>query len=90
MFDVALGNLDAAREIAAKHRHIWASPPLQFKLQERERAQRLTMLVGLLDAGDRAGLAALLHEWEATTVKNLKIEHLWERTPFPLEEMATS
>jgi hypothetical protein len=35
--------------------------------------------------GDRAGLARLLHSWEAETVKNFKIEHLWEPTPFPLE-----
>jgi hypothetical protein len=34
---------------------------------------------------DRAGLARLLHEWEAYTVKNFKIEHLGEPTPFPLK-----
>ncbi len=32
-------------------------------------------------------MAKLLHEWEAQTVRNLKIEHLWEPTPFPLDMM---
>jgi hypothetical protein len=27
----------------------------------------------------------LLHEWQAETVKNFKVEHIWEPTPFPLE-----
>ena len=36
-------------------------------------------------AGDRDGVAALLHDWEAITVRNLKFEPLWEPTPFRLE-----
>ena len=47
--------------------------------------RRLRELCARLMADDRAGLARLLHEWEAQTVKNFKIEHLWEPTPFPLE-----
>jgi hypothetical protein len=42
-------------------------------------------LCAKLAEDDRAGLARLLHEWEAYTVKNFKIEQLWEPTPFPLE-----
>lgn len=38
-----------------------------------------------LAENDRTGLARVLHEWEAYTVKSFKIEHLWEPTPFPLE-----
>lgn len=43
-------------------------------------------LCKLLRAGDVAGAIAKLHEWERQTVKNLKIEHLWQPTPFPIEE----
>jgi len=42
-------------------------------------------LVTLLDAGDYAGIAALLHEWEAITARNFRVEHIWEPTPFPFE-----
>jgi hypothetical protein len=45
----------------------------------------LRALCAALAANDRAGLAKLLHEWEALTVKNLRIEHLWQPTAFPLE-----
>ena len=39
----------------------------------------------LVAARDRAGLAALLHEWEAYSVKLMKLEKLWQPSPFPLE-----
>ena len=45
-------------------------------------AQELCPLVA---ANDRAGLANLLHSYEAQSVKNLKIEKYWQRTPFPIE-----
>ncbi|MDR6634060.1 hypothetical protein J2X72_002860 [Phyllobacterium sp. 1468] len=35
--------------------------------------------------GDRFEIARILHEWEAATVTNHKLEKIWERTPFPLE-----
>lgn len=43
-------------------------------------------LLALLEEDDRDGMAQLLHAWEAETVRHLKLEHLWEPTPFPLEE----
>ncbi|QCK86624.1 hypothetical protein E8L99_13085 [Phreatobacter aquaticus] len=39
----------------------------------------------LIQARDRAGLAAVLREYEALTVKANKLEPLWQPTPFPLE-----
>ena len=33
-------------------------------------------------------MARLLHQWEAYTVEQLKIGHIYEPTPFPLELMA--
>jgi hypothetical protein len=38
-----------------------------------------------ISADDRAELARILHEDEAFSVEHLKIGHIWERTPFPLE-----
>jgi len=46
---------------------------------------RLKRLETLLDAGDRAGIAALLHEWEAANIRKWKLEHLWTPSPFPIE-----
>ena len=43
-------------------------------------------LCPMILADDVAGLAAFLHEMEDIAVKRHKLEHLWERTPFPLEE----
>ena len=42
-------------------------------------------LAPLIKARDRAGIAAVLHEWEAWSVKAMKLEKHWERTPFPVE-----
>ena len=53
--------------------------------EAREQNRDLRKFCALLAADDRAGLAKALHEWEALTVKNLKIESLWETTPYPLE-----
>ena len=85
VFDVALGDLAAARAIAGKHLATWRSPPAHFDDEQRAQCRRLVTLAELLESDDRAGLAALLHAWEATTIRNLKLAHLWEPTPFPLE-----
>ncbi len=88
IFDVALGRLAAAAQPCTE----WV-PTLKGDTYFRGDADdhaavaRLSELCRRLEKGDKAGLAALLHEWEAATVKNLKIAHLWEPTPFPLEAM---
>jgi hypothetical protein len=38
-----------------------------------------------LKASDTEFIAKILHQWEGATVKADKMEHIWERTPFPLE-----
>jgi hypothetical protein len=83
--DVALGDLDAARKICVDHIHQWPVDNPAHDEDSRQKFHRLHELCARLKADDRPGLAQLLHEWEARTVRNLKIEHLWERTPFPLE-----
>jgi hypothetical protein len=46
-------------------------------------------LYPLIQARDRAGLAAVLREYEELTVKESGLEHLWEPTPFTLELLPT-
>lgn len=86
IFDVALGNLEAAREPCSE----WV-PQLRGEkffrgdAEDHAAVQRLKQLCARYHTGDRRGLAELLHEWEATTVRNFKIAHLSEPSPFPLE-----
>ena len=87
--DVALGDLEAARAISEQNIQRWSNWSDDPDLDEDGKAKfrRVGELCAKLAEDDRAGLARLLHEWEAYTVKNFKIEHLWEPTPFPLELM---
>ena len=82
--DVARGDLEAARAICAyfatDHARRWYLPRMQ---EEYDRiTQRLCPLVA---ANDRPGLARLLHEFEAGSAKDMKLNKLWEPTPFPIE-----
>ena len=70
--EAARGRLDEVRKICRDEFSRWPSKSAEA-------------ICALLAENDIAGIVALLHEWEATTVRNLKIEHLWEPTPFPLE-----
>jgi hypothetical protein len=83
--DVALGKLEAARAICQENIQHWS--PVHPHLDEEGRAKffGLQQSCACLAADDRRGIAELLHQWEAETVKRQKIEHLWGRTPFPLE-----
>lgn len=74
--ELAMGHFDIARYLAARHRDDWFSRPDYVKTQA---------MVRLLDAEDYAGIAARLHESEAITAKNFRIDHIWEPTPFPFE-----
>jgi hypothetical protein len=52
----------------------------------RERFKFITEAIcPLVAADDRDGLISLLHEWEAYSAKHLKLDGIWERTPFPIE-----
>jgi hypothetical protein len=88
--DLALGNLDAARAICLENAESWSRDHPQYDDVDRAKYRGRVKLSEFLAAGDRSGLARILHDWEAFTVKNLKIEHLWERTPFPLELQQTT
>ena len=86
--DVALGNIDAAKAICRDNIQHWSTDQPHFDDDDRAECARLRALCACLRTDDRAGLAQLLHEWEVHTVQNLKIEHLWQPTPFPLELQA--
>lgn len=45
----------------------------------------LKRLAALAEAADRTAIAALLHDWEAQTIKRWDIEDFWQPSPFPLE-----
>jgi hypothetical protein len=83
--DVALGDLDAARALCKNYLPRWSVDQPEHDEDSKAKYRRLRELCMRLAENDRAGLAQLLHEWEAYTVKNFKIEHLWEPSPFPLE-----
>ena len=83
--DVALGDLESARAICNEYLPRWSVDHPDFDEDGKAKYRRLRELCAKLAEDDRAGLAQLLHAWEAYTVKNFKIEHLWEPTPFPLE-----
>ena len=75
--ETARGRLDEVRAICRDDLSKWPSDSDLIQLPKQ--------ICGRLAGNETAGIASLLHEWEATTVRNLKIEHLWEPTPFPLE-----
>jgi hypothetical protein len=54
-------------------------------VEQEPTGPRTKELLRRLAGGDRRGVAQLLHEWEADAVKQLKLESVWEPTPFPVE-----
>ena len=81
----AMGNLDEARDLSARlasGRTMWNSGDF---------AVEVGLVVGelypLLLATDIPAIAGLLRSWEATSVRNLGIEAIWEPTPFPLDAL---
>lgn len=87
---VACGWLGAARQICEKNLENWSVDKPHFDEDDKARYRRLRELCACLMKDDKQGLVRLLHEWEAETVRNFKIEHLWEPTPFPLEKQLAS
>jgi hypothetical protein len=51
----------------------------------RWRREKYLAVGPALFRGDRPALAAILHRWEAETVRGSPYEAYWEATPFPLE-----
>jgi hypothetical protein len=79
--DVALGDLRAAQSMC----DFFASLNGRFGIRQEECEHVVRELCPRIAANDRRGLVRLLHAYEAASVKRLKLEKLWERTPFPIE-----
>ncbi len=82
--DLALGNFDAAdkalelftRQSECRTKYFY-SPEHYDEIMDVVRP--------LVRAQDKPAIAALLHKWEAYSVKQLKLEKYWQKTPFPIE-----
>ena len=83
--ELAMGNFENARAVMADKRHHWFKDQPHFDDGDRARNARIQKLCALLDAGDIAGIASCLHEWEGITAKNFKLDHVWQPSPFPFE-----
>jgi len=81
--DIARGDLVAAEAICKYLKTQKGKAEYFYMPETYERAMQ--ELCPLVAANDRRGLANILHGHEAQSVKNLKIEKIWESTPFPIE-----
>ncbi|AMJ62005.1 hypothetical protein [Bosea sp. PAMC 26642] len=82
--NAALGRFDlvdeAARELLAlgyRETYFWSETTYQEAMEE---------LWPLTQAGDKAGVAALLHDWERQFVELHGLQTIYEKTPFPFEQ----
>jgi hypothetical protein len=84
LVDIARGDLAAAQAICGylktQEGRVRYMP---YLLEYYDRV--VQELCPLVAANDKTGLAKLLHSYEAQSVKNLKIEKFWEKTPLPIE-----
>lgn len=86
LIDIAMGDLESARALCKESICGRLDPgPKEPDVTKAEDAGA-KKLCALLEKGNIAGIAHTLHAWEENNVKALKIAHLWERTPFPVED----
>jgi hypothetical protein len=81
----ALGNFDAACAIWINILSKWTERHYSFFGYDEDNMRRRQSLGACLMNDDRAGIAALLHEFEAFTVTSNKLEKIWQPTPFDWE-----
>lgn len=86
MTAIALGELDAARAIWAKTDGFYRPGRIMDEPYRQLEYDRLCEIDEPLMAGDRAGLAALLHRWEAENIVGSPLEPYWVAERFPLED----
>jgi hypothetical protein len=79
--DIARGDLGAAQSMC----DFFAGLNGHYGVRQEESEHVVRELCPRIAANDRRGLAQLLHKYEADSVKRLKLEKFWERTPFPIE-----
>ena len=83
--ETALGHREAAMTLCAYFTSELAKRRYEHDMQGELELIKLRLCPMIL-RDDIAGLAAFLHELEETAVRRNKLEKIWERTPFPLEE----
>jgi len=83
LVDVARGDWESARVIC----HQWQGVAPRWS--DDPRSTVINTIAPLLDARDTPAILRHLHEWEEYTVRQLKLEDIWERTPFPIEPLAS-
>lgn len=81
----AFGEFDAAEQ----QFDVLARIPRGHRVMEPILKTLLDDLRPLIRAKDRAGVAALLHSWEAEAMARWRLADHWRPTPFPLECAAT-
>jgi hypothetical protein len=86
-FDIARGDFRSARKLCARIAGIAKTTSSDWMRKDYGKIAKT--LGPLLAANDRAGLAQVLRDCEAYSAKKLKLEKLWEPTPFPLELQQT-
>jgi hypothetical protein len=82
VIDIARGDFDAARAICA---NFFREIPFKPWYGGKDDDGIMPVLRPLLTANDRAGLARVLHQWEADSIRACKLDKFWEPTPFPFE-----
>jgi hypothetical protein len=79
--DIALGNFDAANESCER--------VYESRRKSDYIAEILDPIISdiwpAVRRRDKAALAAMLHRFEEEAAKRMKLEHIWEPSPFPLE-----
>jgi len=85
LVQAALGQFDDAK---ASLDEMKASPRTSMRWREREYNYAVDNLGPLVLAGDRAGIARLLRQWESEFVAWSGLEAIYEQTHFPLEFMS--
>ncbi len=82
----ALGNLDQAREYGDKLKSKGALNGPGYDAEATQSINNKRCLYDLVCAGDRTGIIALLHRWEAETAARWGLAKYWEPSPFPIEK----
>ena len=82
--DLALGKFEAAGKALELFSNQRANEPKHVEPSEHF-TELMDVVRPLVHAQDKAAIAALLHKWEAYSVKQLKLEKYWQKTPFPIE-----
>ncbi|WP_342363203.1 hypothetical protein [Terrarubrum flagellatum] len=82
-FRLAFGELDEAARLLSEE--ICAPDRTILDRESEGLSERVKEVGAGISAGDREAIARVLHRLEARMAASLKLEKIWEPTPFPLE-----